>query len=391
MQKTDFSIGLYSRHFHNRNRRGVSIYTHELVQALSQILLHTKIDILDYFLPRINFAYLPQISNPNFETKVLRCPGRIFDFLNKNIGWPKIEMLSKDLDILHVMHEQVPVSKVENIIMTVHGLGPLLHPELFTQKFRSKWKDSLDLGLERAIKVIGVSKTVENQLHEYRPEFSDKYDSTFLGVSNEFLVEPDSRKENEIVASREINFSYILYIGAADPGKNLIKFLEAFSIFSKETKPTPTHHLILVGNPHWGGYEFFKQKVEKLALNDRVHFTGYIKYEHLPAFYRACELFVFPSLFEGFGLPLLEAMASGAPCLVSNRPALDEVGKDVVEYCDPESVDDMADKLKSLLDDPERLSEMRVRGRKYARKFTWVKTAKDTIRIYEEVIGSSLI
>ena len=115
-----------------------------------------------------------------------------------------------------------------------------------------------------------------------------------MGVSNEFLVEPDPRKEREIVASREINFPYILYIGAADPKKNLIKFLEAFSIFSKETKPTPTHHLILVGNPHWGGYEFFKQKVEKLALNDRVHFTGYIKHEHLPAFYRACELFVFP-------------------------------------------------------------------------------------------------
>jgi glycosyltransferase involved in cell wall biosynthesis len=129
----------------------------------------------------------------------------------------------------------------------------------------------------------------------------------------------------------------------------------------------------------------------ELALADRVHFTGYIEHQRLPSLFRGCDLFVFPSLFEGFGLPVLEAMASGAPCLISNRPALDEVGGNIAEYFDPESPEDIAHKMKLLLENPGRLAEMRIEGREYAHKFSWERTAKETIRIYEEVLGSTLV
>lgn len=390
MEKTDISIGLYSKHFHNHNRRGVAIYTHELVKALSKLLTHVKVDMLDYFWPHVNFSYLPQLSNPHFRTKILRCPGRIFEFLNKNLGWPRLESLSKNLDLIHFLHEQVSTTKIKNVIMTVHDLGPLLHPELYTKEFRSEWKRWLDHGLKKSTKVIAVSETVEKQLHSYCPRFSDKYYSTFLGVSDLFLAEPNPRKDDDIITSKGINFPYILFVGAADPKKNLIKLIEAFSVFLNETKPTPPHRLVLIGNPRWGGYDHVRQMIARLGITDMVHFTGYIHDEYLSAFYRKCDLFVFPALFEGFGLPLLEAMASGAPCLVSNRPSLDEVGGNVVDYCDPESVEDMADKLKCLIENPERRSTMGIRGKKYARQFTWERTAQKTIRIYEEVLDSPI-
>lgn len=391
MMKPEINLALYSRHFHSSSRRGVAIYAHELAQALSKLLSQRTVFLLDCFWPRANFSFLPRIQNINFKTNIIRCPGRVFDFLNNKLGWPRPDMSIGEVDLLHVMHEQVPVTKSKSILMTVHDMGPLLYPELFTKRFRSAWKASLDQGLKLADKIIGVSKTVEVQLRKYRPEFSDKYHGILLGVSDEFLNNHDPELDKEFIISKGINFPYILYIGAADPKKNLLTFIEAYSLFLKETKPAPPHHVVLVGNTTWGGYGQFKHKTRDLGIDDRIHFTGYIDHQFLPALYRGSELFVFPSLFEGFGLPVLEAMASGAPCLISNRPALDEVGGNIAEYFDPEFPEDIAHKMKLLLEDPDRLAEMRIEGREYAQKFSWERTAKETIRIYEEVLGSTLV
>lgn len=391
MTKPEVKLALYSRHFHNPFRRGVAIYAHELAIAMSNLLKRTKICLLDCFFPRVNYTHLPQISNSNFQTRVLRCPGRVFESLNRYIGWPRLEMVSGDLHLMHAMHEQVPETRIKHVVMTVHGLGPLLYPDLFHTKFRKKWTDSLGRGLKKAAKVITVSKAVESQLRHYYPEYSAKYVTTLLGVSQDFHSKPNPREEKEFQLSKNINFPYILCVGAADPGKNLESLLKAFSLFVDQTEPRPPHHLVLAGKPDWGGYGQFHRQIHELAVTDRVHLIGYIEHQHLPALYRGCDLFVFPSLFEGFGLPLLEAMASGAPCLSSNRPALDEVGGNIAEYFDPESPEDLAHKMKLLLEDPDRLAEMKIEGCEYTQKFSWERTAKETIRIYEEVLGSTLV
>jgi len=391
MKKPEFNLALYSRHFHNPSRRGVAVYTHEMVKAMANLLKRTKVFLLDCFWHRNNYDHLPRTYNPNFETRVFRCPGRVFDNLNRYLGWPRLEMISGDLALVHAMHEQVPETRIKHVVMTVHGLGPLLYPDLFHTKFRKKWTDCLGRGLKKAARVITVSKAVESQLRHYYPQYSAKYVTTLLGVSQGFHSKPNPREEKEFQLSKNINFPYILCVGAADPGKNLESLLKAFSIFVRQTEPRPPHHLVLAGNPDWGGYGQFQQQISELAVIDRVHLIGYIEHQHLPALYRGCNLFVFPSLFEGFGLPLLEAMASGAPCLISNRPALDEVGGNIAEYFDPVSPEDIAHKMKLLLEDPDRLAKMRIEGREYAQKFSWERTAKETIRIYEEVLGSTLV
>lgn len=391
MKKPEFNLALYSRHFHNPSRRGVAVYTHEMVKAMANLLKRTKVFLLDCFWHRNNYDHLPRTYNPNFETRVFRCPGRVFDNLNRYLGWPRLEMISGDLALVHAMHEQVPETRAKCVVMTVHGLGPLLYPDLFSPSFRKNWTERLNRGLKKATRVITVSKTLEKQLNHYYPEHSTKYITSYLGVPSAFLADPDPQKEKKILLSKNIFFPYILYVGAADPGKNLKALLKAFSIFLSQQQPRPPQHLVLVGNPNWGGYSEFSQRIVELALADRVHITGYIQHQFLPALYRGSELFVFPSLFEGFGLPVLEAMASGAPCLISNRPALDEVGGNIAEYFDPKFPEDMAHKMKLLLENPDRLAEMRIEGREYAHKFSWERTAKETIRIYEEVLGSTLV
>ena len=298
-------------------------------------------------------------------------------------------MKSGKLDLLHIMHEQFLFTKAKHTIMTIHGLGPLLYPDLYTQNYCSKWLYSLHNGLEKASVIITVSESIKHHLIHYYPKWSHKYKTTFLGISNNFILTKDPEIQKRYLKSLNIDFPFILYVGAADPGKNLINLLKSFSLLLTKNPELP-YHLIMAGNPTWGGYHQLQSKIEELGLNNRIHFIGYIDQANLPYLYGSSELFFFPALFEGFGLPVLEAMASGAPCLVSNRPALTEVGSDIVEYCDPESVKDMAKKLETLLGNPEKLSIIRAKGQEYARQFTWDRTAKETIRIYEDVLGTRL-
>ena len=384
-------IGLFSRHYHTRHRRGITIYTHELTKAIAKIIHSNDVYILDYFFWKRNFENIPRIKNKRFRNRVSFCPGRIFSYLNESLRWPTPTTGLQRLDLVHLMHEyDAPRVKEKNIVLTVHGLGPLLFSATYPKEYREKWIRDLERGLNNATKVIGVSKTVEDQLKSQYPIYENKITSTFLGVSEAYLISADIEKEKKVIEKMGIKSPFLLYVGAADPGKNLKAFLKGFSIYLHSSTPKPSYRIVLVGEKSWGGYEDFHQIIEKYNLHGRVDFTGYIDYTALPALYRACELFVFPSLFEGFGLPVLEAMASGAPCLISNRPALTEVGSNVAEYFDPDSPENIAEQLSLLLKDPEKLKKMVSAGKNYASKFTWDKTAKKTVRVYEEALGESL-
>jgi len=385
-------IGLFSRYYHTEYKRGIAIYTYELTRALSEIIHRHDVALIDYFWDKKGYNHLPRLGNRKFKECIIRFPGRLFEKLNRSVGWPKIEFKSGVFDLLHLLHEySAPAAKGPNIVCTVHGLGPIIFPDLFEKGYRSRWKEDLDRCLTRATKVIAVSNSLEGQLRSYRPEFSHKYCCTQLGISKEFLKEPDPQYKKRFFSTTKIDFPFLLYVGASDPGKNLIRLLKAFSIFLNEPKIVPPHRLLVIGNREWGGYASVKKAIDNLRLNDRIHFTGYVNHHDLILYYQNCEIFIFPSLFEGFGLPVLEAMASGAACLISDRPALDEVGADVAEYFDPESSESIAEKLKALLNDQPKLSKMRAAGLNYAKKFTWENTALKTIRVYESILGQSLI
>jgi glycosyltransferase involved in cell wall biosynthesis len=385
-------IGLFSRHYHIKYKRGISVYTHELTKALAKIIHKNDVHILDYFFRKAYYENLPIIENKRFKNKVIFCPGRIFSHMNKFFNWPTPTTGMKPLDLVHLMHEyDTPHLKERNIVLTVHDLGPVLFPEIYSKNYRDRWIIDLEQGLISAAKVIGVSETVEDQLKNHYPEYGDKITSTFLGVSEEYLKTADIEKEKRMIEKMGLKTPFLLYIGAADPKKNLKAFLKGFSIYLHSRIQKPLYRLVFVGEKTWGGYEDFRQAIEKYNLHDRIDFTGYIDYSALPALYRSSELFIFPSLFEGFGLPVLEAMASGAPCLISNKPALTEVGSNVAEYFDPDSPENIAEKLDMLLQNPEKLKKMKSVGRNYAKKFTWEKTAMKTVRVYEEVLGIQLI
>ena len=183
-----------------------------------------------------------------------------------------------------------------------------------------------------------------------------------------------------------LNFPYILSVGTLEPRKNHARLIEAFTnLVQQERLP---HHLVMVGGHGWKDGQI-AEEVRRSGLADRVHFLGYVPTTDLPGLYRAADAFAFPSLYEGFGLPVLEAMACGTPCLISTDPALVEVGGGATVAVDPFSVGDIAAGLYGILSDEKLSDRLREQGRERAGQFRWEQCATQTHELYQEVFEDS--
>jgi glycosyltransferase involved in cell wall biosynthesis len=227
----------------------------------------------------------------------------------------------------------------------------------------------------KADAIICDSEFTQNELMRYAGIEQHKTDIVYLGVDPIWF----SIKKEQSVHYRR----YLLYVGNVKPHKNLVNLLLAFS---KIKDSIPEYDIIIVGKKD--GFITSDIEIEKLAnqLGDRVIFTGYVNDDILYQYYANAEALVFPSLYEGFGLPPLEAMACRCPLLVSNAASLPEVCGDAALYFNPYSYDDIAAKILMLLRDPNLKDTLQSKGVLQARKFTWEKCVSETSSIFEKVI-----
>lgn len=234
-------------------------------------------------------------------------------------------------------------------------------------------------GVRKAVKIIAVSNTTKKDLMNYLKLPSEKIAVVYEGVDHDTF---------KPVKRRLIDEPYILYVGSEHPRKNLTRILAAF----KKVKQDPRFKdlkLVKVGEA--GGREadfrsMTLKAIERLKLKDDVIFVGKVAKEDLPAYYSHAECFVMPSLYEGFGLPLLEAMACGCPVITSNISAPPEVTADAALHVNPRCVEDIASAIISVLSNDELRCELKIKGLKRAKEFSWEKTAKETFKVYKEVV-----
>ena len=200
--------------------------------------------------------------------------------------------------------------------------------------------------------------------------------------------QPLTESEVQTVLERlGINFPYILFVGSLEPRKNILRLLEAYDqILDWSSR----WHLVVVGARNIWKSEPLGKFIEDRNMQSRVHCPGYISDDELPALYNGADLFVFPSLYEGFGLPVLESMACGTPVVTSNTSSLPEVAGDAALLVDSYNVEEIAGAMQLLLSDAEFASDLRSRGLERAKKFTWEKTASQTIAVYEQLLGVKL-
>lgn len=266
-------------------------------------------------------------------------------------------------------------------ILTIHDLIPLLYPESYSRNLARRWNTSLKLIINRADHLIAVSQKTKEDCIEYLNIPPENITVIPNGYSDAFHPINGEKVKKHIESTYNLD-KYILFIGRVEARKNLTTLIKAFH---KLKKSGLSHKLAIIGGMGWQHQEVLRE-IKRLDLQSEVVFPGYVPEEDLVKFYNAADLFVYPSLYEGFGLPPLEAMACGTPVVTSNTSSLPEVVGDAGIMVDPLDVDALADSMHRVLTEDALHENLRNMGIARAQEFSWEKTARKTWQIYEKVL-----
>lgn len=302
-------------------------------------------------------------------------------FLNR----PRIESwLDKNTDLLHLSALGFPVATRLPLVATIHDLGPLTHPELFSIAPPWLLRRSLKQAIDQAVAIICVSQATADESvaycsKHYSIDISNRITVIHEGVEESFFSPPGSECLNTLPDLPDAPF--LLMAGAISPRKNVQGVLTAL----EQIKDQIDHRLVVVGGGGWDT-EAVQEQLRTSGLHDRVHLLGYVTQEQLQALYGRATAFLYPSLFEGFGLTVLEAMAAGCPVVTSNVFSLPEVAGDAALLVNPHSPDQIRDAIVQVCSDDSLATDLSLRGTKRARQFSWTRCAIETHSVYQSVL-----
>lgn len=286
-------------------------------------------------------------------------------------------------DLVHGPVFVAPLLAPCPVVVTVHDLSFLRYPHFFRPANRLYLRAFSRASARRARRIIAVSEHTAQESARLLGVPRSKIDVVYHGVDP--IFRPLSTERVEAFRRQEgLPERFVLYVGTLEPRKNLVRLVEAFARLQPHRLQPPVH-MVLAGARGWYDQELF-WRVEELQMEEWVHFPGYIPAERLPFWYNAATAFAYPSLYEGFGMPVLEAQACGVPVLTSNRSALPEAAGDGALQVNPEDVGQIADGLLRLLEDEALRVDLRRRGLAHARCFSWERAAAGTLDVYRRAL-----
>jgi glycosyltransferase involved in cell wall biosynthesis len=303
------------------------------------------------------------------------------------LGYDLPRRLRKDKpQLLHVQYT-APLFCPVPLVVSVHDVSFLEHPEYFTPFRALQLRFTVDRTVRAAARVLTPSEFSKRRILESYGLDESKVVVMPNGVSSTF--HPISREIAQRWAQSALGLAvpYVLTVGDLQPRKNHVSLIRAFEQLVR-AYPQLTHHLVVVGKPTWHAQEI-REFARKSSVADRIHFTGFVSDADLVKLYGACDLFVYPSFYEGFGLPILEAMACGRAVACSNTSAMPEVADSAALLFDPHSVEDILLTMRDLLLNPELRARMERLGAQRAPMFSWEKSAAKTLDLYYEVAGKA--
>lgn len=287
------------------------------------------------------------------------------------------------VDVFHGTNHMAPPFTTVPTVITVHDLSALSMPGLHTWRNRLLTVPQMLLSLRRAARLIAVSTATARDL-----ALLPGIDAARIRVVPEApapgLAPATPAAIGDVVRRLNLSQSFLLYLGTLEPRKNVVTLVRA--VARLRAGGDESVRLVIAGAEGWRNDDVGRE-VEQLGLQSVVQFAGYVPTDELPALYGAATAFVYPSLFEGFGLPPLEAMACGTPVVCSNTSSLPEVVGDAALTVDPRSTGDLARALRRVLDDEQLRAHLHEAGFARARLFTWERTARETLAIYREAAG----
>lgn len=372
----------------NQAKSGIGYYGHNLVKELSQ---YEDTDlVLEFFAFRHlkeKLACAEQYCTGNVALDCCRrFSMRMYLLLTAVLPVSRSCFFKNRSDVSFYFNYILPPGVRGKKVVVVHDMVFKDCPETTSAKTRFLLNTFLKRSMKRADRVITVSEFSKQRIQHYYDISDEKISIVPCGVDTDRYRPLDDDDDSVLEAIKRkygIEGEYILYLGTIEPRKNILNLIKAYEKFTESGQDFPK--LVIAGGKGWLFDEIFEY-VDKHALNDRVIFTGYIQDNEKAPLLGGAEIFCFPSLYEGFGIPILEAMACGTPVLTANAASLPEVGGNACEYCDPLSAESIKDGLERLWSDPETRSRLSSEGIEQAKKYTWKASARELMKVFREII-----
>jgi glycosyltransferase involved in cell wall biosynthesis len=365
----------------NKPRTGVGHYTFELARHLAVSVPTDQFELVSPFEfdSRLDDEALPA------NLKLIHTPAAGWQRRWFAAGLP-LHLRRSAADLFHGTNYEVPLWRTCPTVLTIHDLSLFLYPATHEDRLVRRGRRRLPIMARRANSIVTPSQAVKEEVCQYLKTNPAKV--VVIPEAPRSIFSPASEREAHDVARRfQIEDKFILFVGTIEPRKNLITLLEAFEEVLRKTSLRP--QLVIAGNEGWLTDDFF-YRVRKSAVADRLVFTGYLMDKDLRALYSSCRVFVYPSLYEGFGLPPLEAMACGAPVITSKIPSLMEtVGPNAARAVSPQDVQGLARAIVDLLENEDERKYLSRAGSERAKQFSWEKAARSTLDLYHSVLKTN--
>jgi glycosyltransferase involved in cell wall biosynthesis len=355
---------------------GMGTYTRELVPALSRAepsldiaLFHSRFD-----------SEAPEPWMRNYPVEELGAPVRRLYPSWALARRPRLPPALGAKDLVHTpVHAAIPpVGPDQRLIVTVHDLAFLVYPDFFPRPWRWMYRAGLARTVRSADAIIAVSRhTAEDLARRTRVE-AGRVHVIPLAAS----LPVGTSDIDEVLARLKVQRPYILFVGTLEPRKNLMRLVRAYRRMASRGA---VHSLVLTGPIGWH-YQALLRDISAVDAPGEVTLTGAVSPFDLDALYRGAEAFVYPSLYEGFGLPILEAMARGIPCIVSTASSLPEVAGEAALPVDPRSTAGLAEAIERVVTDRDLADRLRRAGMARAARFSWEETARLTLGVYKRVL-----
>jgi glycosyltransferase involved in cell wall biosynthesis len=354
---------------------GIGTYIRNLLRQLARIDHETDYILLS---PPADLDVAAQLG-PNFRSILEPSPNYS---LREQIHVPWVLRRERP-DVFHAPHYVLPAAVPCRSVVTIHDCIHLMFPQYLPNKAAYLYaRASMWTAVKRSDCILTVSEASKRDILHFFNVAPEKIEVVYNAIDDHFWLTPPEEEVARVRERYQLDHQFVLYVGNIKPHKNLVRLIEAFD----ELRRTGLDDLkLLIIGDEISKLPSLRRAVHSHKLHKHVRFLGYVSDGTLRILYRLASLFVFPSLYEGFGLPPLEAMASGTPVVASNQSSLPEVTGDAAVLVDPYDVESIVDGMRRVLTDPALAADLRRRGPERAREFSWARSVEKTRRVYDDV------
>ncbi len=358
-------------------KAGIGRYVSNLVNDLAKIDDKNKYFI---FVNEDNFEWFANITNSNFKIIKLSNYSKI-KFMR--VLWEQFILplycVTKKIDLLHSPGFTLPFIKTCKQAVTIHDMTFFNYPEHHTFLKRIYFPMMIKHAAKRADLIFADSENTKQDIIKILKVKPDEIQTVHLGVEDIFFEKRNEKETKRILSKYNINKKYLLFVGTIEPRKNIATLISAFAKLPREDLD-----LVICGKLGWMYDEIFSL-IKKEGISEQVKLLGFVPDEDLPSLYANSEVFVYPSFYEGFGLPVIEAMASGCPVITSNLSSTKEIAGESAMLIDPNDQEELIQAIKNLLANDKMRQNLIKKGRLRAKEFTTLATAEKTLRAYQSM------